>query len=78
VAEDAPPAERDGCAPRSRGRRRARTAEEALAAAGELAEAGAEDAKRAEALEGEVAVLRQEREEIRARVEKLVSLLERL
>jgi chromosome segregation ATPase len=55
----------------------ARKAEEALAAA-ESEGASGVGAKRAEELEDEVAVLRQEREEIRARVEKLVSLLERL
>jgi len=55
---------------------RASQAEQALAAATDR-ETG-EDASRAELLQREVKVLRREREEIRARVEKLVSLLERL
>jgi predicted RNase H-like nuclease (RuvC/YqgF family) len=57
---------------------RAEKAEHALAAASERQGAGAEEAKKAEALALEVKTLRREREEIRDRVEKLVGLLESL
>ena len=57
---------------------RARKAEQALAAAAGQQSATAEGTRKAEALEREVSALRREREEIRARVEKLVTLLEQL
>jgi predicted RNase H-like nuclease (RuvC/YqgF family) len=57
---------------------RADKAERALAAAREREGTGAEEAKKAEALAGEVKTLRREREEIRSGIEKLVELLESL
>jgi predicted RNase H-like nuclease (RuvC/YqgF family) len=57
---------------------RAEKAERALAEAAGRPGKDTEDARRAEALAGEVASLRREREEIRDRIEKLVSLLESL
>ncbi|HSD65825.1 MAG TPA: hypothetical protein VLF95_03940 [Vicinamibacteria bacterium] len=57
---------------------RAEKAEKALAEAAQRQGKDGADARKAEALAGEVATLRREREEIRARIEKLVGLLESL
>ncbi|HSD28178.1 MAG TPA: hypothetical protein VLL75_12815 [Vicinamibacteria bacterium] len=59
-------------------RARAEKAERALAEAQGRQGRQAEEAKRTESLAAEVKTLRHEREEIRVRVEKLVSLLETL
>ena len=57
---------------------RAEKAEQALAVATERQGAGAEEARKAEALAREVSTLKRERGEIRDRIEKLVGLLESL
>ena len=57
---------------------RAERAEQALAAAAGREGAGAEEARKAQALARELATLKREREEIRDRIEKLVGLLESL
>jgi predicted RNase H-like nuclease (RuvC/YqgF family) len=57
---------------------RAEKAERALAEAAGRRGGDAEDARRTQALASEVATLRRERDEIRDRIEKLVSLLEDL
>ena len=57
---------------------RAEKAEQALAAAREREGAGADEAKKAEALARELSTLKRERVEIRDRIEKLVGLLESL
>jgi predicted RNase H-like nuclease (RuvC/YqgF family) len=59
-------------------RGRAEKAERTLAEAGSRQGKDAEAGRRAEALAAEVKTLRQEREEIRQRIEKLVGLLEAL
>jgi chaperonin cofactor prefoldin len=59
-------------------RGRADKAERALAEAEGRRGRDAEESKKAEALAAEVKVLRQEREEIRERIEKLIGLLESL
>jgi len=57
---------------------RAEKAEQALAAAAARYGAGAEEARKAEALARELSTLQRERGEIRDRIEKLVGLLESL
>ena len=57
---------------------RAEKAEQTLAAAAARDGAGAEEARKAEALARELSTLKRERGEIRDRIEKLVGLLESL
>jgi predicted RNase H-like nuclease (RuvC/YqgF family) len=61
-----------------RAKARAEKAEKALADATSRQDTGAEAAEKAEALGREVATLKRERSEIRARIEKLVGILEGL